>query len=50
MADDRIVHRIEDDLSPNWVEEWVDRGVAAIESYLAKHLAFLAYLDETAEA
>jgi hypothetical protein len=41
-------HRIEDDLAPSWVEEWADSGVAAIEEYLAKHLAFLTYLDDAA--
>jgi len=40
------LHRIEDDLSETWVEEWADGGVQAIESYLAKHLAFLSFLDE----
>jgi len=43
-------HRIEDDLSPTWVEEWARSGVAAIETYLAKHLAFLTYLDDAATA
>ena len=41
-----ILHRIEDDLSEAWVEEWADGGVQAIELYLAKHLAFLGFLDE----
>ena len=45
-----MLHRIEDDLSPSWLEEWVERGVTAIEAYLAKHLAFLTYLDDAAEA
>ncbi len=43
-------HRIEDDLAPTWVEDWVANGVAAIEQYLAKHLAFLSYLDDAATA
>jgi hypothetical protein len=43
-----ILHRIEDDLSETWVEEWADGGVQAIEAYLAKHLAFLAFLDDSA--
>lgn len=41
-----ILHRIEDDLSETWVEDWADGGVREIEGYLAKHLAFLSYLDE----
>jgi hypothetical protein len=40
-----ILHRIEDDLSETWVEEWVEHGVRGLESYLAKHLAFLSFLD-----
>jgi hypothetical protein len=43
-------HRIEEDLTPNWVEEWAAEGVEAIEEYLAKHLAFLSYLDDVAAA
>jgi hypothetical protein len=43
-----ILYRIEDDLSETWIEDWTDGGVHAIEEYLAKHLAFLAYLDDAA--
>lgn len=39
------LHRIEDDLAEGWVAEWARSGVDAIEAYLAKHLAFLTYLD-----
>ena len=46
MEDRGILHRIEDDLSEAWVEEWAGSGVLAIEDYLAKHLAFLTFLDE----
>ena len=38
-------HLIEDDLAEGWVDDWVADGVEAIEEYLAKHLAFLVYLD-----
>jgi hypothetical protein len=43
-----ILHRVEDDLAESWVETWARDGVTAIEEYLAKHLAFLTYLDEAA--
>ena len=43
-------HLIEDDLAEGWVDEWVASGVEAIEEYLAKHLAFLDYLDRAAHA
>ena len=39
------LHRIEDDLAESWIAEWAGSGVDAIEVYLAKHLAFLTYLD-----
>jgi hypothetical protein len=46
MDDHGILHRIEDDLAEGWVENLASSGVEAIEAYLAKHLAFLTYLDE----
>jgi hypothetical protein len=46
MDERGILHRIEDDLSETWVEEWANGGVQSIEGYLAKHLAFLSFLDE----
>jgi hypothetical protein len=48
MDDSGSLHHIEDDLAANWLEEWTERGVQAIERYLAKHLAFETFLDETA--
>jgi hypothetical protein len=48
MDEAGILHVIEDDLSETWMDDLVRAGVGAIESYLAKHLAFLAYLDEAA--
>lgn len=41
-------HLIEDDLAEGWVEAWVEEGVEALDEYLAKHLAFLSYLDDVA--
>jgi hypothetical protein len=40
------LHRIEDDLRDGWVEALAHDGVDEIESYLAKHLAFLSFLDD----
>lgn len=45
-----MLHRIEDDLSEAWIEEFAADGVQALESYLAKHLAFLSFLDDAATA
>ena len=46
MEDRGILHRIDDDLTGTWLEDWAEEGVRAIEDYLAKHLAFLSFLDE----
>ena len=46
MEDRGILHRIDDDLTDTWLEDWAEEGVRAIEDYLAKHLAFLSFLDE----
>jgi hypothetical protein len=46
MEDCGTLHRIEEDLSTTWVEDWAEGGVRAIETYLAKHLAFLSFLDD----
>jgi hypothetical protein len=46
MDDRGTLHRIDDDLSGTWIEDWAELGVQAIEDYLAKHLAFLSFLDE----
>lgn len=45
--DDRGIQYIEDDLVDDAAQEWAERGVRELEGYLAKHLAFLTFLDET---
>ena len=47
MDDGGVLYRIEDDLAETWIEEFAAEGVLALEAYLAKHLAFLSYLDES---
>jgi hypothetical protein len=42
---ERGLHRIEDDLSETWVEDWAGAGVLEIEALLAKHAAFLSFLE-----
>jgi hypothetical protein len=39
------LHKIEDELAEGWLEGWLEAGLEKIEAYLAKHAAFLAYLD-----
>jgi hypothetical protein len=43
--DDRGLHRIEDELGERWLGCWIEDGIAEIEAYLAKHAAFLSFLD-----
>jgi len=40
------LYSIEDDLTGDWLARLADEGVAELESYLEKHLAFLSFLDE----
>ena len=42
---ERGLHRIEDDLSETWLEDWAGAGVAEIEDFLSKHAAFLGFLE-----
>lgn len=46
MDDCGTFHWIEDDLSEDWVADWAQVGVQAIEQYLAKHLAFQTFLED----
>ena len=46
---ERGLHNIEDDLSETWVEDWADVGLNEIEALLAKHAAFLGYLETAGE-
>lgn len=42
---ERGLHFIQDDLSDTWIEDWAAVGLSEIESLLAKHAAFLGYLE-----
>jgi hypothetical protein len=42
---ERGLHFIEDDLEETWLEDRAGAGIAEVEAYLAKHSAFLSYLD-----
>jgi hypothetical protein len=48
--DDRGLHRIEDELGEHWLTRWLEDGIAEIEAYLAKHAAFLTFLDAAESA
>jgi hypothetical protein len=43
--EERVLHRIEDELGESWLEQWLEAGLETLEAYLGKHAAFLAYLD-----
>jgi hypothetical protein len=40
------LHYIEDDLSETWLQDWAGVGVSELEALLAKHAAFLGYLEQ----
>jgi hypothetical protein len=42
---ERGLHCIEDDLADTWLEDWAGAGVAEIQDFLAKHAAFLSFLE-----
>jgi hypothetical protein len=42
---ERGLHFIQDDLSDTWIEDWAAVGLSEMESLLAKHAAFLGYLE-----
>ena len=42
---DADLHRIEDEIGEGSIESLFETGVEKIEAYLAKHAAFLAYLE-----
>jgi hypothetical protein len=42
---ERGLHTIADDLSETWIEDWAAVGVEELEALLAKHAAFLGYLE-----
>jgi hypothetical protein len=46
VMSDRGFHSIADDLSDTWLEDWTGAGIAEIEAYLAKHAAFLSFLEQ----
>ena len=39
------LYRIEDDVEEGWLERWLEAGLETIEAYLAKHAAFVDYLE-----
>jgi hypothetical protein len=47
---DLRLHRIEDEIGDGRFERWLEAGLEKIEAYLAKHAAFLAYLEAAEQA
>jgi hypothetical protein len=45
MEDAHGLHRIEEELGESWLEPWLEHGLATLEAYLAKHAAFVDYLE-----
>jgi len=46
---ERGLHNIEDDLCETWVEDWAAVGLSELEALLAKHAAFLGFLETADE-
>jgi hypothetical protein len=44
-AEEGGLHPVAEEIEDGWLHEWIGRGLAELESYLAKHAAFLRYLD-----
>ncbi len=44
--DERVLHRIDDDLSDGWMDSFVARGLDEISSYLRKHAEFQSFLED----
>jgi len=42
---ERGLHRIEDDISETWLEDWAGAGLGELEAYLAKHAEFLRFVE-----
>ena len=45
MNPTRASHSIEEDLLGSWLEDSIESGLQTLGVYLAKHAAFLAYLE-----
>jgi hypothetical protein len=40
------LHRIDDELREDWIDSWFTQGLAEVETYLGKHAAFDAFLED----
>jgi hypothetical protein len=47
---ERGAHRIADVLADSWLDDFVAQGLADVETYLAKHAAFNAFLEDRDQA
>jgi hypothetical protein len=45
MHEHGSLHRIEEDLAEGATEQWAAAGLRELEEYLAKHAAFLTFLE-----
>jgi len=43
---ERGTHRIDDDLTDEWLDAFVAEGLADVESYLRKHADFQTFLED----
>lgn len=45
-VDERVLHRIDEDLSDEWLDSFVARGIEEVTAYLGKHAAFQSFLED----
>jgi hypothetical protein len=45
VMEEPAVLRIEDELGERWLQQWLEQGLAGLEAYLAKHAAFIDFLE-----
>jgi hypothetical protein len=43
---ERVLHRIDEDLSDGWLDSFVARGLDEIGAYLRKHAEFQSFLED----
>jgi hypothetical protein len=44
--EERVLHRIDEDLSDGWLDSFVAHGLDEISAYLRKHAEFQSFLED----
>lgn len=46
IVSEHALHRLDDELREDWIDSWVTQGLVEVETYLGKHAAFDAFLED----